>query len=148
MITSRGFRASVVAFALTAALTVSSATGGQAVSVVIGDAGSSVDWLRLGMSMASPMRPFIDAIDGNQALNKGSDGRLTFLLMGLDARGAAITRTDTMMLMSIKGNTITSASIPRDTGRVPRPASMGGGYSGQQVALGVGLRPRVGRGAQ
>ena len=32
-----------------------------------------------------------------------------------------------MLIMSIKGNTITAASLPRDTGRVPRPASMGGG---------------------
>jgi anionic cell wall polymer biosynthesis LytR-Cps2A-Psr (LCP) family protein len=36
------------------------------------------------------------------------------------------------MIMSIKGNTITAASLPRDTGRVPRPASMGGGtFSGK-----------------
>lgn len=132
MTARRGLRASALAFALTAVLTASSATGGQAASAVIGDAGANVDWLSLGMDMASPMRPLLDAIDGNQALNRGSDGRLTFLLLGSDARGTGISRTDSIMLMSVKGNTITSASIPRDTGRFPRPASMGGGtFSGR-----------------
>lgn len=84
------------------------------------------------MDMASPMRPLLDALDGNQALNRGTDGRLTFLLLGSDARGSSVSRTDSILLMSIKGNTITSASVPRDTGRVPRPASMGGGtFSGK-----------------
>lgn len=98
-----------------------------------GESGSvDVDWLSLGFDLASPFRPIIDALDGDQAINKGTDGRLTFLLLGLDARGSAVTRTDSMMIMSIKGNTITSASLPRDTGRVPRPAWLGGGvFSGK-----------------
>lgn len=98
-----------------------------------GESGSSdVDWLGLGFDLASPFRPIIDALDGDQAISKGTDGRLTFLLLGLDARGSAVTRTDAMMIMSIKGNTITSASLPRDTGRVPRPAWLGGGvFSGK-----------------
>ncbi|MGI8929542.1 MAG: LCP family protein [Candidatus Limnocylindrales bacterium] len=82
--------------------------------------------------MTSTLRPILDALDGNQALSRGTDGRLTFLLLGSDARGSTVSRTDSIMLMSIKGNTITSASVPRDTGRVPRPASMGGGtFSGK-----------------
>lgn len=131
MTNGRGLRASVLAFALTAILTVSSATGGQA-SSSIGDAGGNIDWIRLGLDVAAPMRPILDAIDGPQALSRGSDGRLTFLILGLDSRGSSVTRTDAMLIMSVKGNTITSASLPRDTGRVPRPASMGGGtFSGK-----------------
>ena len=132
MTTGRRLRASALAFALTGVLTASSATAGQASSSNIGDPGGTLDWVRLGMTLASPMRPLLDAIDGPQALNRGSDGRLTFLLLGSDARGTGVSRTDSIMLMSVKGNTITSASVPRDTGRVPRPASMGGGtFSGK-----------------
>lgn len=132
MTACRGLRASALAFALAAVLAATSATGGQAASTGLADQGSNVDWIRLGMDIAAPMRPLLDAIDGNQALNRGSDGRLTFLLLGSDSRGTTISRTDTIMLMSIKGNTITSASIPRDTARIPRPASMGGGtFSGR-----------------
>jgi anionic cell wall polymer biosynthesis LytR-Cps2A-Psr (LCP) family protein len=69
----------------------------------------------------------VAAIEGGAALNKGSDGRLTFLLLASDSRVSSVSRTDTMMIISIKGNTITAASIPRDTARLPRPASMGGG---------------------
>lgn len=130
-----GIRASVLAVALVTVVAVSSVAGYPTASAAsrVGDPGSSdVDWLKLAFDVASPMRPLIDAVDGNQALNKGTDGRLTFLLLGLDARGSSVSRTDTMMIMSVKGSTITSASLPRDTARIPRPASMGGGtFSGK-----------------
>jgi len=94
----------------------------------VGDPGGSrVDWLDVGMGLVTGLRPLIDAVEGNQTLNKGTDGRLTFVLLGSDSRYSAVSRTDAMLIMSVKGNTITAASLPRDTARVPRPASMGGG---------------------
>jgi anionic cell wall polymer biosynthesis LytR-Cps2A-Psr (LCP) family protein len=126
----RGIRAATLVVALTAVLAVSSVTGSQTVSAEsrTGDPGrSDVDWLDLAVSMASPLRPLIDSLEDSQAFGTGSDGRLTFVLLGSDARGSAVSRTDAMLIMSVKGNTITAASLPRDTGRVPRPASMGGG---------------------
>ena len=126
----RGIRAAILVVSLTAVLAASSITGPQTASAAVwtGDPGSSkVDWLDLAMSMATPLRPFIDALEGSQSFSTGSDGRLTFLLLGSDSRASAVSRTDAMLIMSVKGNTITAASLPRDTGRVPRPASMGGG---------------------
>lgn len=70
MTNGRGLRASVLAFALTAILTVSSATGGQA-SSSIGDAGGNIDWIRLGLDVAAPMRPILDAIDGPPGPQQG-----------------------------------------------------------------------------
>jgi len=94
----------------------------------VGDPGSSqVDWLDVGMGLATGLRPLIDAVEGGQTINKGTDGRLTFVLLGSDSRINSVSRTDAMLIMSVKGNTITAASLPRDTARVPRPASMGGG---------------------
>ena len=126
----RRFRASAVCLALAAAVIASTAMNvpGAFAASTSGDSGrADVDWLSLGFDLASPFRPIIDALDGDQAINKGTDGRLTFLLLGSDARGTAVSRTDSMMIMSIKGNTITSASLPRDTGLVPRPSWLGGG---------------------
>lgn len=129
MTARRGIRASAVVMALAAMVAASSAMGYPTASAAStrGDQGGEIDWLNLAMEIASPMRPVIDALDGDQALDRGTDGRLTFLVMGSDARGAAVSRTDSMMIISVKGNTITAASLPRDTGRVPRPPSMGGG---------------------
>ncbi len=126
----RGIRAAFVVVSLTAVLTASSITGPQSASAAAwtGDPGSSkVDWLDLAVTMAAPLRPLIDALEGSQSFSTGSDGRLTFVLLGSDSRTSSVSRTDAMLIMSIKGNTITAASLPRDTGRVPRPASMGGG---------------------
>jgi LCP family protein required for cell wall assembly len=64
--------------------------------------------------------PFPD-IPGLGALT-GSDGRLTVLILGSDARGhLAGERTDTIMLASINPGTgkVVMASLPRDTVRVP-----------------------------
>ena len=134
MTSRRGIRASAVVVALAAMIAASSAIGyptASAASTRV-DQGGTIDWLDLAMDIASPMRPVIDALDGDQALDRGTDGRLTFFIMGSDARGAAVARTDSMMIISVKGSTITAASLPRDTGRVPRPPSMGGGtFSGK-----------------
>ena len=61
-------------------------------------------------------------------IDYGSDGRLTFLLLGMDARDDTVTRTDTVMVMSLKGGEISAASIPRDTKRLPIPGGGGAFY--------------------
>jgi anionic cell wall polymer biosynthesis LytR-Cps2A-Psr (LCP) family protein len=96
------------------------------------NAGAWVD-LAFGASSFFPtVGEVVDSISGAQAINDGNDGRLTFLLAGSDSRFSAVSRTDSIMVMSIKGNTISAASIPRDTARIPRPPSMGGGlFSGK-----------------
>ena len=92
-------------------------------------------WLDLAMKFNNffpTIGDVADRVSGAEQINKGSDGRLTFALFGSDSRDTAISRTDSIMIMSIQGNTISAASIPRDTGRIPRPASMGGGlFSGK-----------------
>src|SRR5688500_3662864 len=90
-------------------------------------------WLELAFE-ANQLFPAIgelaDLVDGETtAINYGSDGRLTFLLAGSDSRFSAVSRTDSIMIMSIKGDTISAASIPRDTARIPRPG--GGVFSGK-----------------
>lgn len=81
--------------------------------------------LQAGMSVAAPFKPVIDALAGTQSVSTGSDGRLTVLLLGSDTRGGGIGRTDTIMVMSLKGNAINVASIPRDTSRIPNPYAGG-----------------------
>ncbi len=68
-------------------------------------------------------------IEGSQALSTGNDGRLTFLLLGSDTRGGGVERTDTIMVASLRGSTISVLSIPRDTARIPNPD--GGTFSGK-----------------
>ena len=80
--------------------------------------GGARGWLALGSRLASPLRPYLDALAGSEAISYGSDGRLTVLLLGSDTRGGGISRTDTIMIMSLKGNQISVASIPRDTSRI------------------------------
>jgi anionic cell wall polymer biosynthesis LytR-Cps2A-Psr (LCP) family protein len=126
----RGSRATLFSIALMTAVLASSAMAvpGVAASQVVGDTGGAkIDWLEIGMGLATGLRPIIDAVEGGQAIDKGTDGRLTFVLLGSDSRASAVSRTDAMLIMSVKGSTITAASLPRDTARVPRPASMGGG---------------------
>lgn len=128
----RRIRASGLAFGLMLVVAVSTALGSpEAIAASrVGDAGrGGFEWPRFVANLASPFRPYLDALDGDQALNKGSDGRLTFLLLGSDSRGASVSRTDTILIMSVKGNTISAASIPRDTARIPNPS--GGTFSGR-----------------
>jgi anionic cell wall polymer biosynthesis LytR-Cps2A-Psr (LCP) family protein len=68
--------------------------------------------------------PFINAfnkIANTQGLSEGSDGRLTILLLGSDTRKHSVSRTDTIMLMSLKNGVLSAASIPRDMARIPNP---------------------------
>jgi hypothetical protein len=69
-------------------------------------------------TVASPLTPLIRAIEGTADVDYGTDGRLTFLLLGSDSRSSGIEHTDTIMVMSLKGNSISAASIPRDTKRM------------------------------
>jgi len=131
----RGFRASLTTMLMSAAMLAATAINVPGVSAqnTVGDGGGSgLDMVDVGMGLATSLQPIIRAVEGGQSINKGSDGRLTFFLMGSDARGSGVSRTDSMMIISVKGSTITAASLPRDTARVPRPASMGGGtFSGK-----------------
>jgi anionic cell wall polymer biosynthesis LytR-Cps2A-Psr (LCP) family protein len=83
----------------------------------------------LAASIAQP----VAVLAGAPGLNEGTDGRLTVLLLASDSRGVGISRTDSIMIASIDENkAISTASIPRDTGRIPLPASIGGGvYKGK-----------------
>ena len=83
----------------------------------------------LGASIAQPMA----VLAGPPPIDEGTDGRFTVLLLASDSRGTGISRTDSMMIASIDENkVIATASIPRDTARIPLPASMGGGmYKGK-----------------
>jgi anionic cell wall polymer biosynthesis LytR-Cps2A-Psr (LCP) family protein len=65
---------------------------------------------------------------GATTISYGNDGRLTFLLLGMDARDDTVTRTDTVMVMSLKDDEISAASIPRDTKRIPVPGGGGSFY--------------------
>lgn len=60
-------------------------------------------------------------IEGSQQVSAGNDGRLTLLLLGSDTRAGGVARTDTIMVMSLRGNSISVLSIPRDTARIPNP---------------------------
>ncbi|CAN5636565.1 hypothetical protein BH23CHL7_BH23CHL7_00390 [soil metagenome] len=73
--------------------------------------------------------PLLRLIEGGSALNAGKDGRLTILLLGSDARGGGVARTDTIMVASLRGKSISVVSIPRDMARIPNPA--GGTFGGK-----------------
>ncbi len=69
------------------------------------------------------------------SLTLGSDGRLTFLLVGSDYRpGYTDERLDVILVVSIDTSTgkVVAASIPRDTVQFPRAPSNGGGTSGNE----------------
>jgi len=89
---------------------------------LVGDYGGFVD-------VVTPPPPVTPPLPGStSAINYGQDGRLTFLLLGMDARDDTVTRTDTVMVMSLKGNDISAASIPRDTKRMLIPGGDGAYY--------------------
>lgn len=78
----------------------------------------------------------------------GTDGRLTLLLLGSDARASHPgNRTDAIMVVSIDPTTGASAafSVPRDVADFPMPES--GTYGGKVNALYQHLQAQNGRGA-
>ena len=83
----------------------------------------------LWLASLAPMREIMGLL-GQPQVESGSDGRVTVLLLGSDARGGGIGRTDTIMIVSIKNKSISVASIPRDTARVPNPWT-GGTFRGR-----------------
>lgn len=97
----------------------STATLGDPGTVKAVDFGGARAWLSLAGRVGAPLAPLFNALAGPQAINYGSDGRLTVLLLGSDTRSGGISRTDTIMIMSLKGSQISAASIPRDTTRIP-----------------------------
>jgi anionic cell wall polymer biosynthesis LytR-Cps2A-Psr (LCP) family protein len=95
-------------------------------TAILGDPGTvkAVDFggtklLSLAGRVVAPLAPLLDALAGPQAISYGNDDRLTVLLLGTDTRTGGIGRTDTIMIMSLKGGQISAASIPRDTTRIP-----------------------------
>jgi anionic cell wall polymer biosynthesis LytR-Cps2A-Psr (LCP) family protein len=106
-----------------------SATSLAANPVLAGERQRAISLRGLGAALAGPFQPLLNAIEGSQAVSTGSDGRLTVLLLGSDSRGSSVSRTDSIMVVSIKGSSISAASIPRDTARIPNPA--GGTFRGK-----------------
>ncbi|MEX2546809.1 MAG: LCP family protein [Chloroflexota bacterium] len=109
---------------LLAAAIVGSAGGFPAVASVAGVAnqGGAKTWTDLARIFGSVVpTPLLRMVEGGQAVSDGSDGRLTILLLGSDTHGAGVSRTDTIMVMSLRGNSISVVSIPRDTARIPNP---------------------------
>jgi hypothetical protein len=78
-------------------------------------------WLHVAAKFAPFFVPGMDLGTDQPQLTDGTDGRFTIALFGNDSRGTGIQRTDTVMIASIKGNTMTAASIPRDTARILNP---------------------------
>ena len=81
------------------------------------------------MSLSAPFTKMVDGLIGNQAVDDGSDNRLTILAMGSDSRGSGLGRMDSILILSIKGSSMSMASIPRDTARFPKRG--GGTWSGK-----------------
>jgi hypothetical protein len=81
------------------------------------------------MTMSAPVLRLFDDMMGSQAVDDGSDNRLTVLALGSDSRGTGLGRMDAILLLSIKGSSISMASIPRDTARFPKRG--GGTWSGK-----------------
>lgn len=123
----------VVAAFIVATVIASTAFLGDPGAAKAGFSMGTRSWVSLGLHLAAPLRPLFDAVAGTEAINSGNDGRLTVLLLGSDARGGGISRTDTIMIMSLKGNQINVASIPRDTRAIPNPA--GGTFKGKINSL-------------
>ncbi|MEA2677033.1 MAG: hypothetical protein QOJ81_1174 [Chloroflexota bacterium] len=74
----------------------------------------AMPWLGLAAQIASPFFP--------SAINKGSDNRLTVMLVGSDWRprlAGTGERTDSIIFMTINNGQISAVSLPRDVGNVP-----------------------------
>lgn len=86
----------------------------------------ALPWLGLAAQIASPLFP--------SAVSKGSDNRLTVMLIGSDWRPRLVgtgERTDSMIIMTIdNAKHISAVSLPRDVGNVP-------------IAPGVIYKPKI-----
>ncbi len=101
---------------------------------VPGGSGGRTPWVDLARTLFGLVPPpLIELLDGPSAIDQGSDGRLTVVLLGSDSRRGGVSRTDTIMIVSVRGNTISAVSMPRDMARIPNPN--GGTYSARVNAL-------------
>jgi anionic cell wall polymer biosynthesis LytR-Cps2A-Psr (LCP) family protein len=74
----------------------------------------AMPWLGLVARLAAPIYP--------SAINRGSDNRLTVMLVGSDWRprlAGTGERTDSIIFMTIRNGQISAVSLPRDVGNVP-----------------------------
>ena len=108
----------VAAFALALVTALSTSLNAPAATAA---SSSRADWLGLAATLFTPLQPLLRAVEAEPAVGTGTDGRLTVLLLGSDTRSTGVGLTDTIMVVSVKGNTINAASIPRDTARIPNP---------------------------
>ncbi len=112
----------LAAFGLALVLTATGVAGFPAATAVSSTRTStSMLDLAAGLSRFMPLDGVFAALGQPAAIDDGPDNRLTVLLLGSDARTGAVSRTDTIMVISVKNNVITAASIPRDTARIPNP---------------------------
>ena len=117
---------------LSIALSMSAIISGPAPALAMRDARAMAGSLlepALSVASLAPMRWLLGVL-GQEHLQSGNDGRVTVLLLGSDARGGGIGRTDTIMVVSIKNQSISAASIPRDAARIPNPWT-GGTFRGR-----------------
>ncbi len=132
----RAPRRVVAAFVLALTVVLSGVVSNPAVNAFEPAPGGSgrTSLLDMGMGLASIVPPsFWAAVGQSQTIEPGPDGVLNILLLGSDARSGGVSRTDTIMVVSLKGNTIRAASIPRDTAKIPNPN--GGTFSGRINAI-------------
>ena len=96
---------------------------------------SAGPWLDLAASLASmpPVRALLDIVSPEQV--SSHNGRTTVLLLGSDTRGGGVGRTDTIMVVSVKDDVISAASIPRDTSHIPNPFKPGTLFKGRVNAI-------------
>jgi anionic cell wall polymer biosynthesis LytR-Cps2A-Psr (LCP) family protein len=112
-----------IALYLTLAIAMA-ATGASPVAAHVRDF-DAMPFLGLAAKLAGPLFP--------SSISKGSDNRLTVMLVGSDWRprlAGTGERTDSMIFMTIKNGQISAVSLPRDVGNVP-------------IAPGVIFKPKV-----
>ncbi|MEP7379507.1 MAG: LCP family protein [Chloroflexota bacterium] len=110
-------------FSLTVVMTGSGALAGPVAANARGF--DPLPWLGLAAQLAGPAFP--------SSINKGSDNRLTVMLVGSDWRprlAGTGERTDSMIFMTINNGVISAVSLPRDVGNVP-------------IAPGVIYKPKI-----
>ena len=119
------------ALAVVAAFVVAIATALPAVASESGRPFDARAWLR-DLAGATLGNLLAALPTGSPDVHVGSDGRVTFLLLGSDIRPGYPENLDVIIVASLdpQAHRVAMAAIPRDTVHFPRAASNGGGTSG------------------